>query len=160
MCDQQSLRSACACARSGRSLCWSLGRFYGCWAADWAPFRVSELKWRLCTLVWVCACQGAVLLESSCAGSYYTFSNQNFSAAGSGMQTKPQVVLSNYCLFIAYCNDKDIEHLSMELFQQNNVSYIITLRVPEKLLLKLLSAKVICWTCLMALLCDVDIDYR
>ena len=59
-----------------------------------------------------------------CKPNIILFSKYNVSAASSGLQMKPQISLSNYCLFIAYCNDKHIEHLSIEFLQHYNASYI------------------------------------
>ena len=44
MCDQQSLKSACAYAQSDQSLCKSLVVFYDCKATDFTPFEVSKPK--------------------------------------------------------------------------------------------------------------------
>ena len=69
MCDQQSLRSACANAQSDQSLLLLAWVFYDCLATDWTPFGVSKLKMRLQRLIRVYTCQNATLLETSCTGS-------------------------------------------------------------------------------------------
>ena len=71
MCDQQSLRSACAYAQSDLSLLLVASIFYDCLAIDWTPFGVSKLKRRLQRLVWVNTCQNTTLLEISCHGSMH-----------------------------------------------------------------------------------------
>ena len=62
MCDQQSLRSACA---------------YDCEATDWTPFGVSKLLRRLHRLVWVYTCQNDTMLEITCHGSRYNYNCHN-----------------------------------------------------------------------------------
>ena len=56
MCDQQSLRSACAYAQSDQSLCLSLEYCMSVKLLN-EPFGVSKLKRRLHMLVWVYTCQ-------------------------------------------------------------------------------------------------------
>ena len=70
MCDQQSLRSACAYAQSDQSLCLSLGYSVSVKATDWTPFGVCTLKRMLHRPIWVYTCQNATLLEITCRGSY------------------------------------------------------------------------------------------
>ena len=77
MCDQQGLRSACAYAQSGQSLCLSLecsvtvglltGRRLGflCLGGGGGGGGGGGL----CGFVWVCACRKATLLEITCHGS-------------------------------------------------------------------------------------------
>ena len=78
MCDQQSLRSACACAQSDRGLCLPLecyvtiGLLPGCRLGS-----EPGVRWvwgGLCGLVWVCACRNATLLEVTCHGSRFHYS--------------------------------------------------------------------------------------
>ena len=72
MCDQQSLRSACACAQSDRGLCLSLERYVtvgllpGC-RLGFVPGGGGG------GLVWVCACRSATLLEVTCHGSSFYY---------------------------------------------------------------------------------------
>ena len=69
MCDQQSLRSACAYAQSDQSLCLSLEYPMTVKLLHyWTSFGVSKLKKRLHRLIWVYTCQNATLLEISCHG--------------------------------------------------------------------------------------------
>ena len=63
MCDQQSLRSACAYAQSDQSLCMSLEYYMSVKATDRTSFGVYKLKRGRHRPVWIYACQNATLLE-------------------------------------------------------------------------------------------------
>ena len=75
MCDQQSLRSACACAQSDRGLCLSLecyvtvGLLPGCLSG----FVPGGGGGGGAGLVWVCVCRNATLLEVICHGSRFYY---------------------------------------------------------------------------------------
>ena len=70
MCDQQSLRSACANTQSGQSLCLSLDYFMTVKLLTEPHLEFLSLKGVCTGSSWVYTWQNATLLEITCHGSY------------------------------------------------------------------------------------------
>ena len=89
MCNQQSLRSACAYAQSYQSRCLSLEYSMSVKLLTEHPLEFLSLK-RGCTGLsesWVYTCQNATLLEITCHGSNY-FNRSRYCDCFQDMQSK------------------------------------------------------------------------
>ena len=62
--------------------------FIDCWATDWTPFGVSNLKRRLQRIVRVNTCQNVKLLEISCRSSFFLKNNRSLTNLKIHVSTK------------------------------------------------------------------------
>ena len=97
MCNQQSLRSACAYAQSDQNLCLSLEHSMTVKLLTEHHLEFLSLKRRLHRLVWVCTCQNATLFKITCRGSY-VFYIMNFISGRTCNQGEFKCLSSGHCI--------------------------------------------------------------
>ena len=122
MCDQQSLRSACAYAQSDQSLCYSFE--YSVNIKLLTEHQLAKLKNGLHRLVRVYTCQNTTLLEITCRGSY-------IATVLIARAKKPRLalcLLGDFVLFLFFC--RLVISFNKKKIKQ---SFINTLRVTNGL---------------------------